>query len=386
MTLDLHDDSPGKISVEGTVPLDNEDDLSRAYTPGVAEEVEAIAENPDDVFSYTVKGRMAAVVSDGSAVLGMGDVGPEAALPVMEGKSLLIRELGDVSAFPLVLDEKDEEELIRTIERVEPGFGFIMLEDISSPKCFHVERELTERLDVPVFHDDQHGAAITILAGLTNALEVVEKELADVEITIIGAGAAGIATAELLLEEGAERITMVDRPGIIHGEMDDLNDVQRDIAARTNPSEREGSLSDALEGADVMIGLSAGGIVTGEMVESMAEDPVVFALANPDPEIRPETAEKAGAAVVGTGRSDHPNQINNVLAFPGVVKGCIRCQSSDITSGMKIAAAEAIAAIVENPRPENVIPSPLNPDVAPAVARAVMREGEREGVCRVSVE
>ncbi|MFB6077055.1 MAG: NADP-dependent malic enzyme, partial [Candidatus Nanohaloarchaea archaeon] len=303
--LAYHRDSHGKIAVEGKVPVETEADMSLAYTPGVAEPSRAIADDPAAVYDYTVKGEMAGILSDGSAVLGLGDIGPEAAIPVMEGKALLIRELADVSAFPLVVDTDGTDDLIATGERLHPMLGFLMLEDISSPACFEVEERLKEELDIPVFHDDQHGAAIAVLAGLRNAFRITDRDVADADIVVIGAGAAGIATADLLLAAGAGDVTLVDTPGIIHGGMD-LPPHQHDIADRTNPDRTEGDLADALDGADACIGLSTGGIVSKEMVRSMADDPVVFAMANPDPEIPYPDAVDAGAAVAGTGRSDFP--------------------------------------------------------------------------------
>ncbi len=380
--LEFHRENHGKIEVDGKVSLESGEDLGLAYTPGVAEPTREIAEDSEKVYDYTVKGGMAAVASNGTSVLGLGDVGAEAAIPVMEGKALLIRELSGVSAFPLVVDEEDPEEFTDAVERLSPMYGFMMLEDIESPACFQVEEELKERLEIPVFHDDQHGAAIAVLAGLKNAFEVVGKEIEEASITVVGAGAAGIATADLLLEAGVEDVKLVDKPGILAPGMDETNEYQNRLAERTNPGGETGSLEDALKGSDALVGLSTGGIVSKEMVKSMAEDPVVFALANPEPEIMPGEAREAGAAVVGTGRSDFPNQINNVLAFPGVVKGTLGCNAFEINTEMKLAATDAIAGAVE-PRRDRVVPSPLDPEVTERVADAVKETGRETGACRI---
>ncbi|MDY6788533.1 MAG: malic enzyme-like NAD(P)-binding protein [Candidatus Nanohaloarchaea archaeon] len=381
--LEYHSEKKGKIKVVGKTRLETDRDLELAYTPGVAEPVKEISENPENVYKYTSKGELVAIVSDGSSVLGMGESGPEASIPVMEGKSLLMCKMADLSGFPLILDETKTDEIISTVERLHPMFGFIMLEDIASPKCFRVEDELKDRLEIPVFHDDQHGAAVASLAALNNALDLVEKSLKDVEIVVIGAGAAGIGTAQLLLDAGAEDIKVVDLPGIISPDMDELNWKQKEIAELTNPEGMEGSLEDALEGADVMIGLATGGIVSKKMVESMAEDPIVFALANPDPEIHPEKAKDAGAKVVATGRSDFPNQVNNSIVFPGIAQGSLNCFAKDINTEMKLKAAERIADMVEDPRPEKVIPSSLDKEVVEEVAEAVMEGAHETGVCRI---
>ncbi|MFB6077137.1 MAG: NADP-dependent malic enzyme, partial [Candidatus Nanohaloarchaea archaeon] len=319
--LDYHAEKKGKIRVEGKTPLETMGDLQKAYTPGVAAVSRAIEEDPDTVYDYTSKGEMVGIVSNGSATLGMGDIGPEAAIPVMEGKALLVRRLGGVSAFPVMLDVDDPEAFTETAERLHPMFGFMMLEDIDSPHCFQIEEALKERLDIPVYHDDQHGAAIAVLAGLENALEVVGKDLAEVTITVVGIGAAGTATVRLLDAAGAENIIPVGRQGILQESMETITEVQREVASEYNAENREGDLADAMKGADVVVGLSTGGIISEEMVASMEDDPIVFALANPDPEIMPGKAHDAGAAVVATGRSDFPNQINNSLVFPGVARG-----------------------------------------------------------------
>lgn len=380
--LRYHREHHGKIEVRGKTELDDMEDLGKAYTPGVAAPVRAIRDDPDAVYEYTSKGEMVGVVSNGSATLGMGDMGPEASIPIIEGKCLLFRRLGDVSAFPVVIDEEDEDALAGIVERLHPMFGFIMLEDIESPKCFRLEQDLKEELAVPVFHDDQHGAAIAALAGLYNALEVVDKDLEDASIVLLGAGAAGIATTKLLRGAGAEDITVVDRPGIITSEMEELDWAQKEVAAMCNPEGREGSLMEALEGADVLIGLSAGGIVSKEMVRAMADDPVVFALANPEPEIEPADALDAGAAVVATGSSEHGNQVNNALVFPGVARGCLQAHARNITQEMKLAAAEALAGLVEEPSKEEIVPGLLDPEVPPAVADAVAGTARETGEAR----
>jgi len=383
MPLKYHEEHDGKIEIVGTVPLETEEDLSKAYTPGVAEAVKAIQHDPGDGYRYTAKGRMVGVVTDGSSVLGLGNVGPMASIPVMEGKCLLIRELGGVSAFPVVLDEQDADAFIDTVERVHPMYGFLMLEDIASPKCFRIEEELKERLTIPVFHDDQHGAAIAVLAALKNALDLADKTLETADIVIVGAGAAGIATAKLLTAAGAENLLMVDKPGILTTDMDGLNWAQQEIAAQTNPDQERGTLHDAVDNADVLIGVSAPGVIEQEMVRSMADEPIVFALANPDPEIMPVDAKDAGAYIVGTGRSDYPNQINNSVVFPGIVKGCLNCFAADVNTAMQLAAADAIADAVDDPKPDNIIPSSLDEDVVDRVAQAVTAEGKETGACRV---
>ncbi len=383
MPLDYHRDNKGKIRVKGTVPLETEEDLSKAYTPGVAEVVKRIQDNPDDVYEYTAKGDMVGVVTDGTSVLGMGDVGPDASIPVMEGKCLLIQEMGGVSAFPLVLDETDKDHIVDTVERLHPMYGFIMLEDIASPKCFYIEDALKERLEIPVFHDDQHGAAIAVLAALRNALDLVEKDIETARIVIIGAGAAGIGTAKLLTAAGAENILMVDKPGILHSDMDDLNDAQQAIVEETNVENETGTLADAMQDADVMIGLSAPDIVSKDMVRSMNDDAIVFAMANPDPEIMPQDAKDADAYIVGTGRSDFPNQINNAIVFPGIVRGCLNCYAADVNTKMQLAAANAIADLVDDPTPDRIIPSSLDEDVVDKVAQAVTGTGQDTGACRI---
>lgn len=377
--LRFHEKHAGKITVEGTVHVETQEELEKAYTPGVAAAVDAIDADREAVYRYTAKGRMVGVISNGSAVLGMGDVGPEAAIPVMEGKCLLIHELGDVSAFPVLVDEDNKERLVEAAKTLHPMFGFMMIEDISSPSCFRLEQELKDELDIPVMHDDQHGAAIAVLAAVKNALRIVEKDIDDVSVVVIGAGAAGIATGRLLDAAGVEDLLMVDQPGILTPDMDDINWAQRDIATLTNAKGREGDLADAIEGADVLIGLSAPDIVSQEMVKSMADNPVVFPLANPEPEISAEETREAGATVVGTGRSGADNQINNVLVFPGVARGLLDSHATDITVGMELAAADALASCADVSS-GSVVPSPLDDDVHEKVAQAVANSARDEGV------
>ena len=368
----------GKIEMASKVPLRNRDDLSMAYTPGVARVCKAIADNPEDVRRLTIKRNSVAVVTDGSAVLGLGNIGPMAALPVMEGKAALFKRFAGIDAWPICLDTQDTEEIIRTVKAIAPGFAGINLEDISAPRCFEIERRLREDMDIPVFHDDQHGTAIVVLAALTNALRVVGKELAEVRIVGSGAGAAGTAIIKLLLEAGAKDITVADYHGVVHSGREDLGDEGSDlrwVADHTNPSGYTGTLREALAGADVFIGVSAPNILAGEDIATMAPNSIVFALANPDPEVDPAAALEH-AAVVATGRSDYPNQINNVLAFPGVFRGLLDAQSRTVTDHMLLAAARALADVVSADElgPNYIIPSVFHADVAPAVAAAVRAE------------
>jgi len=379
--LAYHRTKHGKIAVRSKTDLDDVDDLNRAYTPGVAAPVREIQKDRNAVYEYTSKGEMVGIMSDGSSVLGMGKTGPEAAIPVMEGKALLLRELADLSGLPLVVDTDTTTDLIEEGEALHPMFGFMILEDIASPACFTVEEELKERLDIPVMHDDQHGIAIATLAALHNSLDVVGKDIDDIAVTVVGAGAAGIATTNLLREAGVDTITVVDRQGIIAPGMDGLTWAQEELACSVNPDGERGSLKQGMAGADVVIGLSVGGIISQEMVEGMADDPIVFALANPEPEIVPYEAKDAGATVVATGRSDFQNQINNALVFPGVVKGCLDCYASDITMGMELAAAEALAGMVD-PATDHILPEVLDRDVVTTIAGAVAETGRDEGVCR----
>jgi len=362
----------GKIEVSSKVPLRNRDDLSMAYTPGVGRVSKALAEHPEDVSRLTIKGNSVAVVTDGSAVLGLGNIGPGAALPVMEGKAALFKRFADIDAWPICLDTQDTDEIVRAVELIAPGFGGINLEDIAAPRCFEIERRLRESLDIPVFHDDQHGTAIVVLAALTNALRVVGKKLPEVRLVVSGAGAAGTAIVTLLLAAGVKDVVVFDRLGCLVPDLDGLSPAQVELAKVTNPRGVEGDLRAALAGADVFIGVSAPGVLQAEWIKDMATDPVVFALANPDPEVDPAEADKY-AAVVASGRSDYPNQINNVLAFPGVFRGLLDARAKEITLDMLLRAADAIAHVVsdEEINPNFIIPSVFNPAVPKAVAAAI---------------
>src|SRR6059058_2602805 len=373
----------GKLEVVPKLPIKTRDDLSMAYTPGVARVSRAIADDPSKVWSLTIKHNTVAVVSDGSAVLGLGDVGPEAALPVMEGKAALFKEFAGIDAFPICLATRDPDEIVRTVEALAPVFGGVNLEDIGSPRCFEIERQLRERLDIPVFHDDQHGTAIVVLAGLLNALRVVDKTLADVRIVITGIGAAGISVTKMLLAAGASDVVGCDVHGVVALDYPGLDDVKREYAKLTNPRAVTGTANDALEGADVFIGVSAPGAVTADAIRTMAPDAIVFAMANPNPEVLPEEIE-GDVAVIATGRSDYPNQINNVLAFPGVFRGALDARASTINEQMELAAAYAIAGVVDPAAlsADYVIPSVFNRDVAPAVAAAVAAAAVETGVAR----
>ncbi|WP_181763730.1 NAD(P)-dependent malic enzyme [Streptomyces albidus (ex Kaewkla and Franco 2022)] len=371
----------GKMAVQATVPVRNAEELSLAYTPGVAKICSAIARQPELVDDYTWKSQVVAVVTDGSAVLGLGDIGAEASLPVMEGKSILFKQFGGVDAFPVALDCRDADEIVETVVRLAPSFGGVNLEDIAAPRCFEIEAKLKERLDVPVFHDDQHGTAIVTLAALRNAARLTGRPLADLRTVISGAGAAGIAIAKILVEAGVSDIVVTDRKGIVSADREDLTSVKRELTGFTNKAGRTGSLETAMDGADVFIGVS-GGTVPESAVAKLAPDSFVFAMANPTPEIHPDIARKY-AAVVATGRSDYPNQINNVLAFPGVFAGALQVRATDITEGMKLAAAEALAAVVSDELSAAcVIPSPFDERVAPAVTAAVAAAARAEGIAR----
>jgi malate dehydrogenase (oxaloacetate-decarboxylating) len=371
----------GKMQIAATVPLRDADDLAMSYTPGVARVCEAIAADPDAAHDYTWVSNTVAVVTDGTAVLGLGDIGPSAAMPVMEGKAVLFKQFGGVDAIPVALATTDTDEIVETIVRLAPTFGGINLEDISSPRCFEIERQLIERLDIPVFHDDQHGTAVVVLAALINALRLTDRDLQDIKVVISGAGAAGVAITKMLQSAGVRKIAVVDRSGVIHEARDDLNEAKQWLAEATADWARAGSVSDALAGADVFIGVS-GGTIPEEAVASMAEDAIVFALANPNPEVHPDVASRY-ARVVATGRSDFPNQINNVLVFPGIFRGALDVRATRISEGMKLAAARAIADLVGDDLSESyVIPSPFDPRVATAVARAVTDTARREGLAR----
>lgn len=371
--LELHEKWNGKITTEAKCHVKTREDLSLAYTPGVAKPCMEIAKNPDDVYKYTWKANTVAVVSDGSAVLGLGNIGAKAAMPVMEGKAVLFKEFGGVNAVPICLDTQDSQEIIDTVVRIAPGFGGINLEDISAPRCFEIETKLKEILDIPVFHDDQHGTAIVVLAGIINALKVVGKKKEDCKVVVNGDGSAGIAISKLLLKYGFKNLTICGLYGILSKDIKDLNWAQKEMAEVTNLSGENGTLKDALVGADVFVGVSAPNIVTGEMVKTMNKDAIMFAMANPVPEIMPDVAKAAGAKVVGTGRSDFPNQVNNVVAFPGIFKGALEGRAKQITEEMKLAVALAIASLVpDNELNENnILPEAFNPDVANVVSEAV---------------
>lgn len=384
-SLKMHEEAKGKLEVALKVDLETKDDLSTAYTPGVAEPCRKIAENPADAYKYTLKQNTVAVVSDGTAVLGLGDIGPLAAIPVMEGKSVLFKKFGNVDAFPICLDTKDTEEIIETVKRLAPSFGGINLEDISAPRCFEIEARLKEELDIPVFHDDQHGTAIVVAAGLTNALKLIGKKWEDCSAVISGAGSAGISICKLIQSFGIGNVVLVDSQGALVEGDPRLNPAKQEIAKVTNKDKETGSLADVLKGKDIFIGVSAPGLVTADMVRSMASDPIVFAMANPTPEIMPDEAKEGGARIVATGRSDFPNQINNVLVFPGIFRGALDARARAITEPMKEAAARAIASIVtdEELSEDYIIPDAFNEKVAKAVAKAVADEAVRSGISKL---
>ena len=369
----MHEEWNGKLETVAKAPVKSREDLAIAYTPGVAEPCKVIAKDRDAAYRYTMKANTVAVVSDGSAVLGLGNIGPYAAMPVMEGKAVLFKEFGGVNAVPICLDTQDTEEIIKAVTWMAPGFGGINLEDISAPRCFEIEERLKETLDIPVFHDDQHGTAIVVLAGIINALKVVGKKKENCRVVINGAGSAGIAIARLLLTYGFSDILLCDKAGILSRESENLNWMQERMVKVTNLNNETGSLADALEGADIFIGVSAPGIVTGEMVAKMNPDAILFAMANPVPEIMPDEAKAAGARIVGTGRSDFPNQVNNVVAFPGIFKGALEGRAAQITEEMKLAAAQAIASCVppEELSEDNIMPQAFDPRVVQLVAEAV---------------
>ncbi len=383
-SLRLHQEWRGKIEVIATVPVESRDDLSLAYTPGVAQPCLEIQKDPDKSYELTRRHNLCAVITDGSAVLGLGDIGPEAGMPVMEGKCVLFKAFGGVDAFPLCVKTQDVDEFVNAVYLLSGSFGGINLEDIAAPRCFEIERKLKERCDIPIFHDDQHGTAVITLAGLTNALKVVGKRKEDVRIVTSGAGAAAVSIVKLLLSAGYRHITMCDRAGAICAGREGLNWIKEEMAQSTNLDRRSGTLADMLAGADVFIGVSAPGTVTTEMVRSMAQDPIIFACANPTPEIFPEEAKAGGAAVIATGRSDFPNQINNVLAFPGIFRGTFDVRARDINEEMKMAAAEALADLIspEELSAEYIIPKAFDKRVGPAVAQAVARAARQSGVAR----
>lgn len=371
--LKLHEEWNGKLETVSKTPVKSREALSLAYTPGVAEPCKVIAETPEAAYKYTMKANTVAVISDGSAVLGLGNIGPLAAMPVMEGKAVLFKEFGGVNAVPICLDTQDTEEIIKTVSYLAPAYGGINLEDISAPRCFEIEQRLQEMLDIPVFHDDQHGTAIVVLAGIINALKVVGKQKENCKVVINGAGSAGVAITKLLLTYGFFNVILCDKVGIVSKETEGLNWMQQKMAAVTNPNDETGSLADALKNADIFVGVSAPNIVTAEMVSSMNQDSILFAMANPVPEIMPDIAKAAGARVVGTGRSDFPNQVNNVVAFPGIFKGALEGRANQITEEMKLAAAHAIAGLVPDDKlsDENIMPEAFDPKVAEVVANAV---------------
>ena len=383
--LAMHKEWNGKLETIAKSKVNSREDLAIAYTPGVAEPCKVIAEDKEAAYTYTMKANTVAVISDGSAVLGLGNIGPYAAMPVMEGKCVLFKEFGDVNAVPICLDTQDTEEIIATIKNIAPAFGGINLEDIAAPRCFEIEKKLKEKCDIPIFHDDQHGTAVIVSAGLINSLKLVHKKLDEIKVVMNGAGAAGIAIAKHLLNMGVKDITLCDSKGIICKGDPRLNAVKQEMAEITNLSHLEGSLADAMKGADVFLGISAAGCVSEEMVKSMAKDPILFAMANPTPEIMPDIAKKAGAAVVGTGRSDFPNQINNVLAFPGIFRGALDCRASDINEEMKVAASFAIASLVsdEELNADYILPEAFDKRIGKTVAEAVKKAAVETGVARI---
>ena len=385
-SLEMHRIHGGKMEILSKVPLDNKVDLSLAYSPGVAEPCIEIANNPSAVYDLTIKGNLVAVITDGTAVLGLGDIGPEAALPVMEGKSLLLKRFANIDSFPICLGTKDVDEIVRTVKAISPTFGGINLEDISAPRCFEIERRLREECDIPVFHDDQHGTAIVVAAGLLNALKVVNKDMKSIKIAVNGAGAAGIAIVKHLLNLGFEDIIMCDSKGAIYkGRPEGMNPVKDEIAEITNPLHITGSLQDAMTGADVFIGVSVANLLTKELIGCMNQDPIVFALANPDPEITPDKAKEYGVRVIATGRSDYPNQVNNILAFPGIFRGALDVRATEINEAMKLAATYAIASLVDEAELHDdfIIPIPFDDRVAEVVTRAVSEAAIATGVTTV---
>lgn len=385
LALEMHETHKGKIAVAKKVEVKTRDDLSTAYTPGVAEPCRKIRDNKEEVYRYTAKGNLVAVVSDGTAVLGLGDIGPEAAMPVMEGKALLFKAFADIDAFPICLDTKDVDEIVKTVKYLAPTFGGINLEDISAPRCFEVERRLKEELDIPVFHDDQHGTAIVVSAGLISALKVVKKDIKEAKVVINGAGSAGISICKLLLELGVGDVVLIDKNGALAiGEVW-MNPAQKQMAEVTNKEQIHGDLAKVIQGKDIFVGVSAPNVLTSEMVSTMADDAIVFAMANPTPEIMPDEAKKGGARIVATGRSDFPNQINNVLVFPGIFRGALDARATDITEEMKIAAVYALANIIDESElnEEYIIPGAFDERVAKEVAKAVEKCAKETGVSKL---
>jgi len=385
--LKMHRENVGKLSVESKVKVEDREDLSIAYTPGVAEPCKEIDKDVDKVYDYTAKSNLVAVVSDGSAVLGLGNIGAEASMPVMEGKAVLFKEFANVDAFPICVSTQDVDEIVETVKRLEPTFGGVNLEDIAAPRCMEIEAKLKEETNIPIFHDDQHGTAIVVTSGLINALKYVGKEMEDITVVVNGAGSAGIAIAKLLLDAGVDDVIMSDIFGILHPDEKEMNSIQAEMAEITNKNNKKGDLAVAMEDADVFIGVSAPDIVSKEMVASMADDPILFAMANPVPEIHPDDAREAGAKVVGTGRSDFANQVNNVLAFPGVFRGALDVRATDINEEMKVAAAYAIANLIEEDElaADYVIPDPFDERVVPEIAKAVAKAAIESGVAQLDI-
>jgi malate dehydrogenase (oxaloacetate-decarboxylating) len=384
LSLQMHEKKKGKLEIRSKVPLKNRHDLSVAYTPGVAEPCLKINQNKDDVYKYTSKGNLVAVVTDGTAVLGLGDIGPEASLPVMEGKCVLFKAFADVDAIPIAINSKEADDIVRTIKMISPSLGGINLEDISAPRCFEIEERLKRELNIPVFHDDQHGTAIVTVAGLGNALKLAKKSWGSIKIVMSGAGAAGTATTKLLLKKGAKNIVVVDRAGaIFEGRIENMNLEKEALARITNPRRERGTLQAVMKNANVFIGVSSPGLLTEDMVKSMAPKAIIFAMANPIPEIMPDIAKKAGAFIIATGRSDFPNQINNVLAFPGVFRGALDCRAKEINEEMKLAAADAIMSAVKKPTASNIIPDPFTPGLAKKVAKSVIDAAKKTKVNRI---
>ena len=384
-SLRLHGEWKGKIEVASTVPVTNKEELSLAYTPGVAEPCLAIQKDVNLSYQLTRRWNLVAVVTDGTAVLGLGDIGPEAGMPVMEGKCVLFKSFGDVDAFPLCIRSKNVDDIVQTVKLLAGSFGGVNLEDISAPRCFEIERRLKAECDIPIFHDDQHGTAVVTLAAMLNALKLTKKEIKNISVVVNGSGAAGIAVTKLLMAMGLKDVILCDRKGAIYEGRDNLNPEKAEMAVISNLQKKKGLLKDVIAGADVFIGVSAAGMVTGEMVKTMAKDPIIFAMANPVPEIMPDEAKEAGAKVIGTGRSDFPNQINNVLAFPGIFRGALDVRASDINDEMKIAAARAIAGLISDDElnADYVIPAPFDPRVASGVAKAVAEAARKSGVSRI---
>ncbi len=384
-SLRLHGEWKGKIEVISSVPVTNKEELSLAYTPGVAEPCLAIEKDVDLSYQLTRRGNLVAVITDGTAVLGLGDIGPEAGMPVMEGKCVLFKTFGNVDAFPLCIRSKNVDEIVQTVKLLAGSFGGINLEDISAPRCFEIEERLKEECDIPIFHDDQHGTAVVTLAAMLNSLKLAKKNISEIEVVVNGSGSAGIAITKLLMAMGLKKVILCDTKGAIYDGRDNLNAIKAEMAKISNLEGKKGQLKDVIVGADVFIGVSAAGALTGDMVRSMAKDPLIFAMANPTPEIMPDEAKAAGARVMGTGRSDFPNQINNVLAFPGIFRGALDVRASDINDEMKIAAAKAIAELISDDElnEEYVIPAPFDPRVAGAVAKAVAEAAVKSGVNRI---